>query len=137
MSENFTQDFYTSRRNYGDGDTRIGQKDRLWYDSKTNTIRISDGVTPGGIIVSATGSVVTDGSAGGIVSPGTIEILKNGTQITGSATSLNFIGEFELAGNDSGNVDISLISPVGTFDGGSPTTVYDETTPTLNAGGVT
>lgn len=48
----FTQDFFTSRRNYEDGSTRIGQKDRLWYESVSNTIRISDGVTPGGIIVS-------------------------------------------------------------------------------------
>jgi hypothetical protein len=47
----FTQDFFTSRRNQSDGDTRIGELDRLWYDPKTNTIRISDGSTPGGIIV--------------------------------------------------------------------------------------
>lgn len=51
MPEFFTQDFYTSRRNYNDGSTRIGQLDRLWYDSDTNSIRIGDGVTPGGRIV--------------------------------------------------------------------------------------
>jgi collagen type VII alpha len=51
----FTQDFRTQRRNYNDGETRIGEKDRLWYDSNTNTIRISDGVTPGGISVSSGG----------------------------------------------------------------------------------
>jgi hypothetical protein len=48
----FTQDFFTSRRNQGDGTTRIGDTGRLWYDPSTNTIRVSDGVTPGGIIVS-------------------------------------------------------------------------------------
>lgn len=58
----FTQDFRTQRRNYDDGDIRIGEIGRLWYDSKTNTIRISDGVTPGGIVVSAEG-----GGAGGQV----------------------------------------------------------------------
>lgn len=47
----FTQDFFTQRRNFGDGNVRIGEQDRLWYDSHTNTIRISDGVTPGGVIV--------------------------------------------------------------------------------------
>ena len=47
----FTQDFRTQRRNFNDGETRIGETDRLWYDSITNTIRISDGVTPGGTIV--------------------------------------------------------------------------------------
>lgn len=51
----FTQDFNTSRNNRGDGTTRIGQEGRLWYDSLTNTIRVSDGITQGGIIVSASG----------------------------------------------------------------------------------
>lgn len=54
----FTQDFFTSRRNQSDGDSRIGELDRLWYDPKTNTIRISDGSTPGGIVVG--------GAAGGV-----------------------------------------------------------------------
>ena len=48
----FTQDLITSFRDYNDGDTRIGHLNRLWYDRGTNTIRVSDGVTPGGIIVS-------------------------------------------------------------------------------------
>ena len=47
----FTQDFFTSYRDYDDGSTRLGQLNRLWYDRTTNTIRVSDGVTPGGIIV--------------------------------------------------------------------------------------
>ena len=51
----FVQEFFTSRQNYPDGNTRLGQLDRLWYDSITNTIRISDGITPGGIIVSGGG----------------------------------------------------------------------------------
>jgi hypothetical protein len=52
----FTQDFVTQRRNYDDGNTRIGDTDRLWYDSITQTIRISDGVTPGGIVITGGGS---------------------------------------------------------------------------------
>jgi len=68
----FTQDIFSSRRNVGDGNTRIGQKGRIWYDSITNTIRISDGVTPGGTtIASFSGAssptkeypTVTDGQA--------------------------------------------------------------------------
>ncbi len=54
----FTQDFFTSRNNRSDGDTRIGQKGRIWYDSISNTIRISDGVTPGGVVVSGGGGGV-------------------------------------------------------------------------------
>lgn len=59
----FVQEFFTSRQNYADGNTRIGQLDRLWYDSITNTIRISDGITPGGIIVSG-GSGFSPGASG-------------------------------------------------------------------------
>jgi len=46
-----TQDFFTSRRNFDDGATRIGEEGRLWFDAGTLTIRVSDGVTPGGIIL--------------------------------------------------------------------------------------
>jgi hypothetical protein len=58
----FTQDLFTSRRNYADGNLRIGEIDRLWYDSLTNTIRIGDG-NPGGKIVSGSslGSTVYSG----------------------------------------------------------------------------
>lgn len=50
----FTQDFFTQRRNYNDGTTRIGEQDRLWYDPDTNTIRVWDG-NPGGKIVGGGG----------------------------------------------------------------------------------
>ena len=46
----YTQDFFTDRRNHGDGDTRIGQMDRIWYDPKTNTLRVGNGL-PGGRII--------------------------------------------------------------------------------------
>lgn len=46
----YTQDFFTSRRNFDDSTTYVGQQDRLWYDPVTNTIRIGDG-TPGGKLV--------------------------------------------------------------------------------------
>lgn len=60
----FTQDFLTSRRNFADGNTRIGEEGRLWYDSITNTIRISDGITPGGIIVLGGGGSGVSGYSG-------------------------------------------------------------------------
>lgn len=47
----FTQELFTSRRNYEDGNVKIGHEGRLWYDSITNTIRVGDG-NPGGKIVS-------------------------------------------------------------------------------------
>jgi hypothetical protein len=59
----FTQDFRTQRRNYTDGDSRIGEQGRLWYDSKTNTIRVGDGVTPGGTVVGGGTATSVDLSA--------------------------------------------------------------------------
>lgn len=79
----FTQDFRTQRRNYEDGDTRIGEKDRLWYDSVTNTIRISDGETPGGIAVSG-------GSGGGSYTlPTATTTVKGGVKIDGTTITIN------------------------------------------------
>ena len=73
----YTQDFFTSRRNYGDGTTRIGEVGRLWYDPITNTIRVSDGVTPGGIIVTGGGggggtTTIVSGTAPGVQPTGTL-----------------------------------------------------------------
>lgn len=58
----FIQKFFTGYQGYNNGDSRTGELNRLWYDSVTNTIRISDG-TPGGKIVSGggLGSTVYEG----------------------------------------------------------------------------
>lgn len=53
MSNNFIQELFTSRKNYNDGNVAVGQTGRLWYESNTNSIRVSDGSTPGGRIVSS------------------------------------------------------------------------------------
>lgn len=50
----FTQDFFSSRRNYDDGTTRINEDGRIWYDSTTNTMRIGNGA-PGGHHISTGG----------------------------------------------------------------------------------
>jgi hypothetical protein len=76
----FTQDFRTQRRNYNDGETRIGEKDRLWYDSNTNSIRISDGVTPGGVIVGGSGG------GGDYVLPTASSTTKGGVKIGSNIT---------------------------------------------------
>ena len=51
--DQFTQDFRTQRRNYSDGDTRLGDHDRLWYDGRTRTIRVYDGTAGGTIVAGA------------------------------------------------------------------------------------
>lgn len=47
----FVQNFFTSRDNNANTETYVGQQDRLWYNPDTNSIRISDGSTPGGLVV--------------------------------------------------------------------------------------
>jgi len=51
----FVQKLFTSYHGYDDGESRIGEINRIWYDSTTNTLRISDGVTPGGTIIGGSG----------------------------------------------------------------------------------
>jgi hypothetical protein len=43
------QDFFTSRRNDVDGQVKIGEQGRLWYEPETNTIRVWDG-NPGDFV---------------------------------------------------------------------------------------
>jgi hypothetical protein len=47
----FIQNFFTSRDNNANTQTYVGQTDRLWYDPDTNTLRVSDGNTAGGLPV--------------------------------------------------------------------------------------
>ena len=51
----FTQDLFTQRRNYQDGNVRIGQLDRIWYDEHRNAFYIGDGSTIGGKLIGGGG----------------------------------------------------------------------------------
>ena len=110
----FTQDLYSGRRNYNDGSTRIGQLDRIWYDKPTHTLRISDGVTPGGLIIL--------GGGGG---SGIILVKDENIILTAAASSLNFLGAGVTAtvGNPlTGDVDVTIpggIAGVSVSDEGS------------------
>lgn len=110
----FTQDLFSGRRNYGDGSTRIGQEDRIWYDKVTHTLRIGDGVTPGGLIIL--------GGGGG---SGIILVKDESLILTAAASSLNFLGAGVTAtvGNPlTGDVDVTIpggIAGVAVSDEGS------------------
>ena len=110
----FTQDLFSGRRNYGDGSTRIGQEDRIWYDKVTHTLRIGDGVTPGGLIIL--------GGGGG---SGIIMVKDESLILTAVANSLNFLGAGVTAtvGNPlTGDVDVTIpggIAGVSVSDEGS------------------
>ena len=60
------QKFFTSRDNYANASTYVGQEQRLWYNPTTNCIYVSDGVTPGGIPINNCGG----GGSGGVGATG-------------------------------------------------------------------
>lgn len=69
----FTQDLFARRRNASDGNTRVVSVGKLWYDSITNSIRVSDGHTPGGQIVT--------GQSGSYTLPTATPSVKGGVQL--------------------------------------------------------
>jgi len=86
VADNFTQDFRTQRRNYDDGRTRTDkQAGRLWYSSEDRTIRVSDGVTPGGIVVAGGGS----GGGGGLIAGDNVSLLTNDANYTSVGDNLS------------------------------------------------
>ena len=56
---NYVQELYTSRNNNSNGLTRLGELGRIWYDPNTNTLRVGDGHTPGGVIITGNGGSFT------------------------------------------------------------------------------
>ena len=47
------QKFNTTQKNNISGTSFVGDKDRVFFDVATKTFRLSDGVTPGGIVINA------------------------------------------------------------------------------------
>ena len=127
----FTQDFRTQRRNYADGNIRIGELGRLWYDGITNTIRISDGLTPGG-------RIVTGGAVGGTITVSEIGADNGITNETTNVTALRFDTDtgFNVTDLGEGNVKVSLGSSWKTWqvDGQDSLVAVGEDTVTFVAG---
>lgn len=107
----FTQDLFTSRRNFQDGNTRIGETDRIWYDSNTNTLRISDGTTPGGIII--TGNGTSGGNVTNNYGDSNVANYLNTTSITGNLDLGNLYITDQTLGGKITDRDITLL-PAGT-----------------------
>ena len=55
------QKFNTTQKNNVNGTTFIGDKDRVFFDVPTKTFRLSDGITPGGLVINNAG-----GGGGGL-----------------------------------------------------------------------
>lgn len=75
------QKLYTSRNNYANAETFVGEVQRLWYNPDTNCLYVSDGVTPGGIPLNACGNVNAN-----------ITVKDEGTTLTTNVKSFDFVG---------------------------------------------
>lgn len=104
----FTQDFRTQLRKYDDGTTRIGEEGRLWYNESDRSLRVSDGSTPGGIVLNSGG-----GGGGGVT------IQDEGSALSTTGTTLNFVGSGVTATGtgatktitiSGGSVDLSAVA---------------------------
>lgn len=118
MADQFTQDFRTQRRNYDDGRTRIGEAGRLWYESETKTIRISDGQTAGGIIVAGGGG----GTGGGLVVGDNVSLLANDALYVSEGANLSVFS------NDVGFAALTDLSAAGDLVYNSNTGEFSVTT---------
>jgi len=106
----FTQRLFTSYQPYADGNYRIGELYRIWYDSITHTLRIQlDPTTPGGTIIAGGGAV--SGPAQGITFVGDDS---TGTRISDGET---------LKVTGTGGITTSMSGDVLTINGNIPTTL--------------
>jgi hypothetical protein len=93
------QKFFTSRDNYANANTFVGEVQRLWYNPITNCIYVSDGNTPGGIAVGCCGSGNTVGN---------ITVSDEGSVLTFNVDSFNFVGAGVTASNVGNAVTITI-----------------------------
>lgn len=80
----FIHKLFTTLHNYQDGDSRIGSRNRIWYDSITNTFRIQLDDTPGGTIIGGGGS----GGGSTYTLPTASTTVKGGVKVDGTTITI-------------------------------------------------
>jgi hypothetical protein len=135
----FIQNLFTSRDNNAQGNTFVGQQDRIWWNPDTNAFYYSDGNTAGGILITGGGS--GNGVPGGPANSvqynagnnfgGSSNFTYNGTTltITGNTVSTNFLSDNYLYANGEsifGNSSFANISVTSTANLGN-FTIFDQT----------
>ena len=147
----FIQNLFTSRDNNAQGNTYVGQQDRIWWNPDTNAFYYSDGNTAGGIPIGGGGSGVPGGpvnsiqyNLGGGSFGGTADLVVSGTGLsaTGNITAAWFIGNISASGNvDLGNLYITDQTIGGTNLNGNITLLPEGlgwvTVPKLGLNGMT
>jgi hypothetical protein len=113
----FIQNLFTSRDNNAQGNTYVGQQDRIWWDPDRNAFYYSDGNTAGGVPIGGGGSGVPGGpvnsiqyNLGGGTFGGTANLSISGAGLSaaGNITAAWFIGNVSATGNISlGNLYVN------------------------------
>lgn len=92
------QNLFSSRDNNSNASTNIGQPGRIWYDPVTNAFYVSDGVTPGGILIAG-------GGGGGGMCP----------QIDGGSAESIYLSQDQI----NGGAAASVYTPSQVINGGT------------------
>ena len=111
------QKFNTSEKRNIDVAQFVGDKDRLFFDVATRTFRLSDGVTPGGLVIN------TSGGGGGSLTG--INDYTTGPVMTLTDVNVNVENSFTIE-SDEGLNPVKSTSYVlyGTTTNGSPTELF-------------
>jgi hypothetical protein len=111
----FIQNLFTSRDNNAQGNTFVGQQDRIWWNPDTNAFYYSDGNTAGGIPIGFSGS--GNGLPGGPTN--SVQINNGAGNFTGS-TNLTFSGNvLNVGGNVVASYFIGNVDTTGNIVGGN------------------
>lgn len=110
----FLEKLFTSFHNYADGNTRIGELNRIWYDSNSNTFRIQlDKVTPGGTIISGGSNGLTTATVNSIFTITNISTFINDAHYIQNETGVNSVAGTanQVIVTDLGGRNIQLSTP--------------------------
>jgi hypothetical protein len=88
----------------------VGEKGTIFYNESSGSLRLSDGITTGGINILGNG-----GSA--------LTVKYNGSTLSATANLINFTGDAVYASALNDQVTVN-ISSWGNLDGGTPTSNY-------------
>jgi hypothetical protein len=118
----FIQKLFSTYHDYANQEVRIGEKNRIWYDSITNTFRLSDGVTPGGIPIGGGGGgglafntkLVTTATYTAVPGDYYIGVSRNGPVTIYLPSSSN--GDIVIVKDESGACSSNPITLVGVVD---------------------